>query len=308
MLHAPGTSLPAHHGTEEILAHPRFAIARNAFVRAMLDLYDHKPFLNRLLLEVGRNVLFVVIMCLHARHDPREPATWPTLRLVKEAMAAYRLASPRRVADLVARLIATGYLRQRLSPMDRRVRILAPTPKMLSQDRDWLVSHYVPLQVLFPRPGYAPIMQRDRTFQLRQRLVAASLFPLGASILERNPLITKFLRREGGTMILIKLLHLAAQKGDFTRTIVFSDIGARFGISRTQARLLLQAAEDDGLVHLAGREGKLVQVTMKLVHACDHFIADGMAGHDLVFNIARMRNVSGSMQNVPLLPAATVGK
>lgn len=46
-------------------------------------------------------------------------------------------------------------------------------------------------------------------------------------------------------------------------------------------------AEDDGLVHLVRPGGKFVQLTTKLVQAFDHFIADGMAGHDLVNNLAR---------------------
>jgi hypothetical protein len=102
--------LPTDHSIEEILAHPRFPAARNAMLQAMLALYEHDPFLNRLLLQVGRNVIFVVILCLHARYDEADPATWPTLKLVKRSMEVFRLASPRRVADLVSRLIKTGYL------------------------------------------------------------------------------------------------------------------------------------------------------------------------------------------------------
>src|SRR5262249_28738894 len=175
-----------------------FPAAREALLRAMLSLYENRPFLNRLLLEVGRNVLFVVIMCLSACYDEADRATWPTLQLVKDAMMAFGLASPRRVADLVSRLLRTGYLTQLSAPWDRRTRILAPTPKMFAQDQDWLISHYTPLQVLFPEPGYAPIMQRDRAFQLQQRMVAASLFPQGAELLKRNPLMLQFMRREAG--------------------------------------------------------------------------------------------------------------
>ena len=71
--------LPAYHSAEEILSHPRFSVARDEFVTAMLALYEHKPFLNRLLLESGRAVLFNVIMCLYARYDAADRATWPTL-------------------------------------------------------------------------------------------------------------------------------------------------------------------------------------------------------------------------------------
>ena len=94
-------AFPGHHTVPEILAHPRFPAARAAMVEAMLALYEHDPFLNRLLLEVGRNVVFVVIMCLDAGYDKTDRTTWPTLAAVTQAMAAFGIASPRRIADLV---------------------------------------------------------------------------------------------------------------------------------------------------------------------------------------------------------------
>jgi len=257
-------------------------------LQGMLALYEHDTFLNRLLLEVGRNVLFVVIMCLHACCQKDDRTTWSTLELVKQSIAAFGigLASPRRIADLVSRLVKTGYIEQRISPRDRRVRILAPTPKMLAQDQDWLISHYKPLQVLFPNPGYAPIMQRDPAFQLAQRMVAASLFAQAGKLMARHPLIFRFMRREGGIMILIKLIELAGP-GDTTREVSYSDIGTRFGVSRTHVRKLMQEAEKAGLVEVTRRGGHFVRLMPKLVQAFDLFIADGMAGHDLVYNLAR---------------------
>ena len=110
-------SLPAFHSAEEVLAHPRFAFARDEFVDAILALYEHKPFLNRLLLEASRTVLLVIIMCLYARYDEDDRATWPTLRLVADSMAMHRLASASRVHDLVSRLVKAGYLERRTRRM-----------------------------------------------------------------------------------------------------------------------------------------------------------------------------------------------
>jgi DNA-binding MarR family transcriptional regulator len=298
--------LPTDHSIEEILAHPRFPAARNAMLQAMLALYEHDPFLNRLLLQVGRNVIFVVILCLHARYDEADPATWPTLKLVKRSMEVFRLASPRRVADLVSRLIKTGYLEQVSSPHDRRVRILTPTDKMLAQDQDWLVSHYVPLQVLYPDPGYGRIMQRDPAFQQTHRLVATSLFPFAAQLMARNPTMMQFMIREGGIMTIIKLLQLAGSSGDAAREISYSDIGARFGVSRTQVRKLLQQAEKDGLVRLKRGRGYFVQLMPKLMEAFDRFIADTMVAHDISYNLAQRAAASKArrarlMQDLPLL-------
>lgn len=278
--------LPSFHSAEEILAHPQFSAARNALLGKMLELYEHDPFLNRLLLETGRNTVFVVIMCLHATYDEADRATWPTLKAVTEAMAGFSVGSPRRVADLVSRLVKTGYLEQLPAPIDRRVRILKPTQKMILQDQDWLESHYIPLQVLFPNPGYAFIMQRHPAFHLTQRVVSRSLFPLAAQIMARNPTMMQFMCREAGMMIIIKLMRLAGPNPEMNQEIAYSDIGARFGVSRTQVRKLLQEAEKIGLVRLTRAKAQMAQLTPMLIEIFDRFIADGMSGHDLVYQLA----------------------
>jgi DNA-binding MarR family transcriptional regulator len=281
------TKLPAFHATEEILAHPRFPFARDEFVKAMLALYEHKPFLNRLLLEASRTVLVAVIMCLHARYDEADRATWPTLRLVADSMAAHGIASASRVHDLVSRLIKTGYLEQRVAPRDRRVRLLTPTRKMIAQDQDFLVSHHLPLQILFPDPGYAPIMTRDPAFQLKQRLVSRDLFALGAQILAGNPIMMLFQGRDAGVMILIKMIQLAKIEGGAEPLKVsYSDLGGSFGVSRTHVRNLLEAAEKMDLVRLTKRGGSFVELLPPVLAAFDRLVADAMSGFDLCYQLA----------------------
>jgi hypothetical protein len=280
-------NLPAFHSSEEILAHPRFPQAREEFVKTMLGLYEHKPALNRLLLEAGRTVLVSIIMCLYARYDEDDRATWPTLALVTESMAEHRLASPSRVQDLVSRFIKVGYLEQRPASRDRRVRILLPTKKMIAQDQDFLVSHHAPLQILFPDPGYGPIMTRDPVFQLKQRLVSRDLFALGAQILAQNPIMMLFQGRDAGVMILIKMIEMAKrQSGDEPLKVSYSDLGDRFGVSRTHVRKLLDEAEELDLVRLTKNGGRFVELKPKLLAAFDHLVADAMSGFDLCYQLA----------------------
>jgi DNA-binding MarR family transcriptional regulator len=287
MPHIDPTKLPPFHSPEEILAHPRFALARDEFVRAMLALYEHKPFLNRLLLEASRTVLMSVIMCLYARYGESDRATWPTLRLVADSMATHGLASASRVHDLVSRLIKTGYLEQRAAPQDRRARILTPTEKMIAQDQDFLVSHHLPLQILFPDPGYGLIMTRDPAFQLKQRLVSRDLFALGAKILAGNPVMMLFQGRDAGVMILIKMIQLAkGQGGAVPLKISYSDLGRRFGVSRTHVRKLLEAAEELDLVVLTRGGGHFVEMKPQLLAAFDRLVADAMSGFDLCYQLA----------------------
>jgi DNA-binding MarR family transcriptional regulator len=280
-------NLPAFHPTQEILAHPRFPVARDEFVKAMLALYEHKPMLNRLLLEASRTVLVSIIMCLYARYDEADRMTWPTLRLVADSMTEHQLASASRVQDLVSRLVKAGYLEQRAAPQDRRVHILTPTDKMIAQDQDFLVSHHLPLQILFPEPGYGLVMTRDRAFQLKQRLVSRDLFALGAQILAGNPVMMLFQGRDAGIMILIKMIELAGkQSGDAPLAISYSDLGDRFGVSRTHVRQLLEEAEKLELVRLGEGRSRSVELLPPVLQAFDRLVADAMSGFDLCYQLA----------------------
>jgi len=116
--------------------------------------------MNRLLIETGRSVVFFNILALHAAYDPSDRATWPTISLLKKTVRPYGVSSARRIHDIVARLVETGYVEPTLAQMDRRVRLLTPTDKMLAHDLDWLAAFYGPLEVLFPEPGYAPPLRR----------------------------------------------------------------------------------------------------------------------------------------------------
>jgi hypothetical protein len=208
------------------------------------------------------------------------------------------LSSSRRVEALVARLVHSGFLAMITSKQDRRVRILTPTERMFIQDQNWLAAHYLPLQVLFPDPGYGPMIQRDRPFQMAQRLVSMDFFGRGANILASNPGIMLFLGRDAGVMILIKLIQMAhAANEGIHSSLSYADIGARFGVSRTHVREVLLEAERAGYVRLSGRGGQLVQLTPAVMQVFDRFIADSMCGNDLIFQIAS-KTMTGSKASI----------
>jgi hypothetical protein len=290
----------AHHSPEEILAHPRFAAARVAFVDAVLKLYEGDAFLNRLVVEAVRQVTFNMIVSLHFAYDEADRATWPTMRRLKAQMTVFGLSSPRRIEDLVARLIDFGYLESHPSQRDRRMRILTPTAGMITVDQDWLTAHHVPLQVMFPEPGYREATERDPAFQRAQRIVALGFSARGADILAGNPDMMLFLNRDAGVMILIKLVQMAQAAGDnAAEKLSYADIGTRFGVSRTHVRMLLQDAERAGLVGLSGQAGRLVELKPAVLGAFDRFVAASMSGHDLLFRIARSRMTGAGGEGQP---------
>jgi hypothetical protein len=224
----------ASHSAEEILAHPRFAAARTDFVNAVLALYEGDSFLTRLTVEAARQVIFSMIVCLDAGSDPDDPATWPTLTVLKQQMAQYGLSS---------------YSRRHM---------LIPTAKMHSADQDWLTVNYRPLHLMFPEPGFGAVMRRDRAFHRALRQVSMDFFGHGAQILSGNPDIMLFLERDAGTLILFRLVQLAGVPDDRVVELDYTRTGARLGVSRTHVRKILEDAARAELVELSGRGGQHV--------------------------------------------------
>jgi len=54
----------------------------------------------------------------------------------------------------------------------------------------------------------------------------------------------------------------------------YTDLGARFGVSRTHVRTLLQDAEQAGLVSLPGRGGRFVELKPAILQAFDRFVRE----------------------------------
>jgi hypothetical protein len=282
---------PSFAGTvrspDEILAHPRLPAARAAFVDAVLAFHEGDQFSSRLLVEAMRQITFNLIVSLHLRHDASDRTTWPTPRRLKDELSVFGLASARRIDALVARLVQLGYVESRPAQQDGRMRILNPTDKMMALDREWLAYHYVPLHVMFP-DDYAEPLARDPAFQRAQRLVALGFSGKAAEILARNAPVMRFMNRDAGVLVLIKLVQMSAA-AEAAEGLSYADIGARFGVSRTHVRTLLEDAAQHGDDSLTGRGGRLVELKPAILGAFDRFLADAMSGHDMLYRLARER-------------------
>jgi hypothetical protein len=286
-------TLSTVHTPEEILAHPRFGSARTVFVEAVLRLHEGDAFHSRLLVEAMRQVTFNLIVSLHLRHDDSDRSTWPTPRRLKDELKVFGLASERRIDALVSRFIQLGFVTSLPSEQDGRVRLLKPTAKMMTLDRDWLFYHYAPLHEMFPDPGYREPLARNPAFQRAQRLVSLAFAAKGAEILASNPTVMRFMGRDAGMLVLMKLVQMSASDGG--NGLSYSNIGVRFGVSRTHVRSLLEDAAQHDDVSLSGRGGYLVDLKPSLLQAFDRFVADAMSGHDLLYKLARERMADASL-------------
>lgn len=280
----------------QILAHPSFYQARVVYFQKLDQIYGDNPFLNKLMMQAGRMVLFFLTICLDAGFREDDRTTWASLANIKRILRPMALASDGHVSQLVHRLVQVGFLSVRPCPADARVRLLSPTPAMLAHDQDWLIAHYAPLATLYGGAAYELPMQRDPAFQLAQRGVAAAAFAQLAAPLLDNPVIAFFGRHDAAFMILTSLAGKAIVEGRSEAAVPYAELSRRYGVSRTHVRRLLGEAEAQGWVMLEGRAQRVVRLTPVLWEALNRFIAEGMSNHDRTARAALRLLADGANQ------------
>ena len=271
-----------HLSYDEIVHHQRMAEARKFYIDRFLALYGDDPFMARLLIETGRFLVFHTAVILSAGEDPARRETWFTVGRLKREMAVFGAASDRQIDHLVGRLCAVGFLTVRPAEHDRRVRVLKPTEKMLAHDRAWLAAHYAPVTVVSAYNDYEPVMHEDPVYHVAHRRECVAFAPLSGRLLALAPELMLFFNHAGGHMISAALLQAAMAAPDADAAVPYTDLGERFGISRTHVRTILLEAQDAGLVRLQGRGGHRVEVLPRLWASYDRGLAAGMYSHDIV--------------------------
>lgn len=251
-------------------------------------MHEKRTSLNRLLMDEGRAYVFFTVITMNAGYRPNDRASWPTVQRLKDAMEENGIASGRRVHDIVQRLVETGYVHLFSAPTDKRTTLLEPTEKMLVHDQQALLAYYRPLDVMFPDPGYPEPMRRDPVFQRVARQIGFGFIKYSQAFIQANPTIALFLPREAGFMILTKLMQLSLEQGpeqvaDGPVDISLTELGDRFGVSRSHVRKLLTAAEAQGLARLERGRAALTDAARS---GFDRFIADTSVGNDLVYRMA----------------------
>lgn len=265
---------------DAILAHPRFGEARLAYFDQLDRVYGQNPFVNKLMMQAGRMMLFFLIICLEAGYRQEDRASWPTLANIKRMLQPMGVASGGHVSQLIGRLVHVGFLSARPSPIDARVRLLGPTPAMLEHDQDWLIAHYAPLAALCGTEAYRLPMSRNGAFQIAQRGIAAQAFAKLAAPLLDNPIILFFGVHDAAFLILTTLAGDALRGGGNSATVPYAALARRFSVSRTHVRRILAEAQANGWLQLEGDRERIVVLQPTLLHALDRFIAEAMSNHD----------------------------
>ncbi len=240
------------------------------------------------MLQAGRFVVFHSAAVLEAAQDPSRRETWFTVAALKQQLAMFGYASERQVDHLVARLREVGFLEQHRAPEDGRVRLLATTDKLRSHHTEWLAAHYMPLATLYPDHDYRPVMSRDRAFHVIHCSMCLPFTPASARLMMTLPDTMLSFSHAAGPLIQNAVLKAAVDAGDPNAAVPYIEAADRFGVSRTHVRNLMNAAQSAGLVRIAGRGGRSIEILPRHWASYDRGLAVGMYLHDAV-NLVAMR-------------------
>lgn len=292
-----GDPLPSYATVEQVLAHPRFTLARNHYMRVMIEAHDADPAMHHLMSEMGRNVLFNIILGYYARRDRDDPSTWPSVGTLRDIFTPFGLASPRSFDQMLARMEVIGLVTLAPAPDDRRRRLVVPTERMISEDLSWLANHMSPLAELFPeRDDYRPALERDRAHQMAQRIVSTGNYAYARQILgPEDPVLKLMLRQDAAKIVYVYLLAAWDSPGRDRASVAYDAVAQRLTTSRTHVRNLLMDLQALDMVRLHDRGGHDVEIMPAFWTVTNMFLASAMSGHDLVWQIARRMVARGEI-------------
>jgi len=259
----------------EILAHPRFAEARQVAIDRYLALYSWTPARNKLLIDGSKYVIINFAVCLAAAQREDDPRTWLTLAKLQDVVTGLQAGSPGLVQKIVGRMIDSGLIVVESAPGDRRKKRLVPTEALIEHDLDMLAALAEPCTVLGSHPAFDLAMARDRAMQAASRMFSVQAFGTAFQTLMKHPEMMMFFRRDSGYLVLLALMQSAlSSPGETVSTVPYRAIAERFGVSRAHVRNLVEDAEAAGLMRSRAPGGAGVEILPALMATHDRYFAD----------------------------------
>lgn len=292
--------------------HPAFRQVRDATISRLVALFQGDYLLNRLLLEEGRFIAFQYLLSHGARQTMDDRDSWLTLGRLQTILSSSRIMSRNRVEALVGTFERYAFIEKRRVEDDLRISLLMPANRMWMADAGFLAAQLEPLRhfdddgiglpglpsgwiaervaALVGAEGEARRGERDplappwssRTLGLEKtahrqwRKAQAARLEHAIALRAGHTAIADFTGRDGGYLTLLLLLDEAIRTGAARVSLPFDTISGLTGVSRTHARLTIEAAEAADFVRLHARGGRDIEIRDGLWTAFDAWIADNM--------------------------------
>lgn len=248
---------------------PGFGAALPAYNKHMSAYFSGNVMLNKVVTEAWRFEMLVYALYLFDQRDPTNPRLGLTVSNLEKLCAVQKCASPGRVRTIVGIMWLGGFLKRHKSTSDQRIIHFEPSATFIETVEGWNNRIFQTTDAVFPKDQLAQShLQLPRLgYEMRNR-GAESLLE-GWKLLDPFPEVLHFVSADGGWMLLLHCASEALRLGGGTYiapvSVDLAAFGARYGVSRSHLRRLLEAAYGKGLLNEPPRNGSHIVLSNKMM-------------------------------------------
>ena len=239
-------------------ARPEFPAAARAFISQLAEWRVRIGPRNRVFSNLSRFYLVAQILFLHFAHElgiAEAEATITRLHAFSEAGQGVGLRGVRAALRLMQ---SAGLVIARPSASDRRAQVFLPTPALMKMVADYFGPVFGLFDAMWPGTGLRARAQQDGTFLplFFGRLGLASLEGGASLFRSREDPIFRLLSLAGSNSVVAATIDCFWRGEPLPSRRQFA---ARFNVSETQVRIILDLAQAEGLLRL-GPHGAVLDV------------------------------------------------
>lgn len=249
--------------------HPNFLRGLARYGELIPAYFSDNIILNKVVTEAWRFEMLVYALYLYDVRDHASPRSGLTVANLQELCEKQKCASRGRVLAIIGIMRLGGYLRRLTSSQDKRVVQLEPSPEFIAIVEGWNNRILQIIDAIDPTDNLAGQHAAHPRFGWDMRRRGAIGLLEGWKLLDPFPEVSHFVTRDGGWMLLLTCVakSLQASLGEKIEPVAIdlSLFGARFGVSRSHLRRLLESAHAAGLLSAPPRNGSGIVPAPRLV-------------------------------------------
>lgn len=250
--------MPDGEAIAALRRHPRFADAMMQAARNAVELYQGSRLTNLIANDRGRFVLAIAPLYLHAMRRPDDPASGFTATRLKQFAVEQGICSAGRAAAMLALMRWAGMVAAAPAVADRRVRLLAPTAKLIEMHRLRYRRQLQAAALVLPDLAAAAAQCDDADFVTAFAVAQTRQYIDGFRFMNLVPELSPFFERSAGLLILASVLlseGAGAAPQEARAALSSAGLARHFHVSRTHVITLLRDVTEAGLLERAADGG-----------------------------------------------------
>lgn len=269
-------------------AHPLLPNAVYAAAQAVVAIERKPPVIIN---DLGRLVIGNLALYLHYSRDPADPSSGLSANRMISLCAEQKVCSKGRALAVMALMRNAGHLVPATCQVDKRLRLLVPTEKLITVCRQYWAAIFRGMAVVFPgRSEAIAALQCENTLAAFVQ-VFGDYFCAGIRMFEHGAGLSPFAQRKAAFAILLSLLVASEQDGTAdsraTVRVSIADLARRFGVSRPQVARALDEAAEAHFVERSGPDNLQIAVLPRLRSATQEFYVTAFLLCDYYMQIAK---------------------